>query len=78
MAVKAFYQLLELQGIKLGFEDSSVLEKQCRDKPGSQNVRYKEALQMIQPEIKKAMTMKKKNNGNNMMEAVMKKGPAAY
>ena len=50
MAVKAFYQLLELQGIKLGFEDSSVLEKQCRDKPGSQNVRYKEALQMIQPD----------------------------
>ena len=50
VAVKAFYQLLELQGIKLGFEDSSALEKQCRDKPGSQNIRYKEALQMIQPD----------------------------
>ena len=34
--------------------------------------------QMIQPEIKKAMTMKKKDDGNSMMEAVMKKGSAAY
>ena len=44
VTVKAFFQLAELQGIKLGFEDSKLLEKQCRDKPGSQNIRYKEAL----------------------------------
>ena len=34
--------------------------------------------QMIQPEIKKAMTMKKKRDGSSLMEAVMKKGSAAY
>jgi len=44
VTVKAFFQLAELQGIKLGFEDSKLLGKQCRDKPGSQNIRYKEAL----------------------------------
>ena len=45
----AFYQLLELQGVKLGFEDRRLLEKQSRDKPGSKNVVYKQALQWIQP-----------------------------
>ena len=47
IASQAFFQLLQLQGVKVTASDQETLQKQFRDKTSADKIKYKEALQVL-------------------------------